>query len=161
MDTMDAVVERGYHLLLAEQKTAEASVKNRKRKADGENASGRPENAKRTLARRKEQAKSAKQRIYERYAAQAQSSKRAQKLINDRYMELSSREDGGEGSSKSAPAKRLKHAAIETQTQPRKEQVIDKQLAKKSPEKFLRDAFFDEHGKDAGWGPVELERLDS
>ncbi len=112
------------------------------------------------MARRKEQAKNAKQRIYDRYVAQAQSSKRAQKLINDRYVELNGREDKGEGSSRFAP-KGPKQTATETQTQLRKEREIDKRVTKKNPEKFLRDAFFDEHGKDAGWGPVELERLSS
>ena len=87
--------------------------------------------------------------------------KQAEKRINDRYNELSGREDGGEGSSSSAPAKGPKHTAIETQALPRKERVIVKQMAKKNPEQFLRDAFFDEYGKDAGWGPVELERLSS
>lgn len=151
MNTMDAGVERAFHLLLAEQKTAEASIKNRKRKADGEDESVRPENTKRILTQ-KELAKSAKQRTYDRYAAQAQSSKRTQKVINDRYMEISGRGDGGEGSSKSAPTTGVKHATIETQTKPRKERVIDKRLVKKNPEKFLRDALFDEYGKDAGWG---------
>lgn len=32
MDTMDAGLERAFHLLLAEQKTAEASIRSRKRK---------------------------------------------------------------------------------------------------------------------------------
>jgi hypothetical protein len=161
MNTMDAGVERAFQLLLAEQKTAEALIRSRKRKADGEEPGDRLEKEKRTLARRKEQAESAKQRIYDRYTAQAQLSKQAQKRINDRYMELSGRGDGGEGSSRSAPAKRPKHTAIGTQALPRKERVIDKQIAKKNPEKFLRDAFLNEYGKDAGWGPVELERLDS
>jgi hypothetical protein len=143
MNTMDAGVERAFQLLLAEQRTAEASITSRKRKADGEEAGDRLDKAERALARRKEQAESDKQRIY------------------NRYMRLSGREDGGEGSSRSAPAKRPKNTAIETQALPRKERVIDKQMAKKNPEKFLRDAFLNEYGKDAGWGPVELERLDS
>ena len=161
MNTMDAGVERAFQLLLAEQKTAEALIRSRKRKADGEEPGDRLEKEKRTLARRKEQAESAKQRIYDRYAAQCQLAKQAEKRINDRYMELSGRGDGGEGSSRSAPAKRAKQTAIETQALPRKERVIDKQMAKKNPEKFLRDAFLNEYGKDAGWGPVELERLGS
>ncbi len=34
MNTMDNGVERAFHLLLAEQKTAEAWIRSRKRKAD-------------------------------------------------------------------------------------------------------------------------------
>jgi hypothetical protein len=79
MNTMDAGVERAFQLLLAEQRTAEASITSRKRKTDGEEAGDRLDKAERALARRKEQAESAKQRIY------------------DRYMKLSGREDGGEG----------------------------------------------------------------
>ena len=36
MNTMDAGVERAFQLLLAEQKTAEALIRSRKRKAEGE-----------------------------------------------------------------------------------------------------------------------------
>jgi hypothetical protein len=71
--------------------------------------------------------------------------------LYERYKETMKKGDGGEGSSRPAPRKIPKQAAIKAQVPPRKERLINIRMARNNLDQFLRDTFFDEHGKDVGY----------
>ena len=98
----------------------------RKRKAGEDSIDGRREHTKRPFAQRKEQAERTKKRIYDRFTAQSETSKRAKELLYDRYKEAAGKGDGGEESSRSAPANRPKQMAIDFKS-PRERSASSKQ----------------------------------
>lgn len=134
----------------------------RKRKADdGEERREQFERAKKRVAERvpvEDKFESAKKRVTDQVMTEPGRFEQAKKRVAERYM---AGDDRGEGSSRPAPANRTKQSAINSTPPTGEKRVIDRKLAGKDPKKFLRDAFFDEHGKDAGWEPVELKGLDS
>jgi hypothetical protein len=84
-------------------------------------------------------------------------SKRAKEFIYGRYKEAVGKGDGGEGSSRSAPANRPKQMAIDFEA-PRERSTSSNQTSGREHwEQSLRDAFFDEDGKDVGYPPIELK----
>jgi len=68
-------------------------------------------------------------------------------------------DDSAEQSTRPAPANRL-NPATPNPRKPAKKRVIDRNMAADHLEQFLEDAFFDENGEDAGYGPVVLKGLD-
>jgi hypothetical protein len=92
--------------LIAAQKAA--AIGTRKRKAGEDSTDGRREHTKRPFAQRKEQDESTKNRVYDRFTAQSETSKPAKELIHDQYKEAVGKGDGGEESSRSEPANRPK-----------------------------------------------------
>ena len=67
-------------------------------------------------------------------------------------------------SSRTASSMRLnlrKKNSHQSSSRARKFRIVDPRMATRDPERFLRDAFFDENGKDGGYSPVPLKDLDS
>lgn len=84
-------------------------------------------------------------------------SKRAKEFIYGRYKEAVGKGDGGEGSSRSAPANRPKQMAIDFEA-PRERSTSSNQTSGREHwEQSLWDAFLDEDGKDVGYPPIELK----
>lgn len=143
--------------LIAIHKAAAGGTK--KRKAGDNSTEDHRKNAKRALAQRKETVESAKKRLNDRFKAHSEMAKRSKERIYERYKEAMEKGDGGEGSSRPAPTKTPKQEIIAAKAPPRKERIINRRMAENNPDKFLRDAFFDEHGKDVGYPLVELKNL--
>jgi hypothetical protein len=85
MDSPGDEVRQAEVELVAAQKAAARGT--RKRKAGEDSTDGRQEHTKRPFAQRKVQAERTKQRIYDRFTAQSESSKRSKELLHDRYKE--------------------------------------------------------------------------
>jgi hypothetical protein len=141
--------------LIAAQKAA--AIGTRKRKAGEDSTNGRREHTKRPFAQRKEQAESTKKRISDRFTAQSETFKPAKELIHDRYKEAVGKGDGGEESSRSAPANRPKRMAIDFKA-PREGSASSKRTnGREQWGAISPGCFMDENGKDVGYPPIELK----